>query len=61
MALLIVWPVLALTVSAVICFVLLNVMVMPSAGEAGIVMLPVAKVPAGFITNTVPVDDGVKV
>jgi len=60
-ALLIVWPVLALTVRAVMAFVLLNVMVMPSEGEAGIVIVPVASVPAGFITNTVPVDDGVKV
>jgi hypothetical protein len=27
-------------------------MVMPSAGDDGIVIVPVAKVPAGFITNT---------
>jgi hypothetical protein len=56
-----VWLVLALTVSAVMILVLLNVTVIPSEGEAGIVIVPVARVPAGFITNTVPVDDGVKV
>jgi hypothetical protein len=39
-------------VSAVICWLLLNVMVMPSEGEAGIVIVPVASVAAGFITNT---------
>jgi hypothetical protein len=50
-ALLMVWPVLALTVSAVMAFVLLNVMTMPSAGAAGIVIVPVASVPAGFIIS----------
>jgi hypothetical protein len=38
-------------VSAVICWLLLNVIVMPSDGEAGIVIVPVANVPAGFITS----------
>jgi hypothetical protein len=50
-ALVSVWPVLAETVSAVICFVLLKVITMPSAGAAGIVMVPVANVPAGFIIS----------
>jgi hypothetical protein len=50
-ALLMVWPALALTVSAVMACVLVNVMVIPSNGAAGIVIVPVARVPAGFITN----------
>jgi hypothetical protein len=50
-ALLIVCPVLAATVSAVIACVVLNVITMPSAGAAGIVMVPVANVPAGFIIS----------
>jgi hypothetical protein len=33
---------------AEICCVVLNVMTMPSAGAAGIVMVPVAKIAAGF-------------
>jgi hypothetical protein len=40
--------VLAATVRAEIIFVLLNVITMPSAGAAGIVIVPVASVPAGF-------------
>jgi hypothetical protein len=39
-------------VSAVICCDELNVIVIPSAGAAGIVIVPVANVPAGCITNT---------
>jgi hypothetical protein len=48
MAVFIVWPVFALTVSVVIACVLLKVTTMPSAGAAGIVTVPVASVPAGF-------------
>jgi hypothetical protein len=40
------------SVSAVISFVLLNVTVIPSVGFAGIVIVPVANVAAGFIINT---------
>jgi hypothetical protein len=47
------WPVFALTVSAVMIWLELNVMVMPSAGAEGIVIVPVANVPAGFITRLV--------
>jgi hypothetical protein len=50
-ALLMVWPVLALTVSEVIVCVVLNVITMPSAGAAGIVIVPVANVAAGFIIS----------
>jgi hypothetical protein len=39
-------------VSAVISFVLLNVTVIPSTGFAGMVIVPVANVPAGFKINT---------
>jgi hypothetical protein len=46
-----VWPVLPFKVKAVICLVELNVMVMPSLGAAGIVIVPAANVPAGFITR----------
>jgi hypothetical protein len=46
-----VWPELAATVSAVIVCVLLKVTIMPSLGLAGIVMVPVANVPAGFIIS----------
>jgi hypothetical protein len=46
--LLIVCPVLAAVVSEVIACVLLNVTIMPSLGLAGIVIVPVANVPAGF-------------
>jgi hypothetical protein len=41
------WPVFAFTVKAVICCVDVIVMFMPSTGEAGIVTVPVANVPAG--------------
>jgi hypothetical protein len=48
----IVCPVLALTVRVVIVCVVLNVTVIPSTGFAGMVIVPVANVPAGFIINT---------
>jgi hypothetical protein len=38
-------------VSAVICCVVLNVTTIPSLGLAGIVIVPVANVPAGFIIS----------
>jgi hypothetical protein len=46
------WPVLPFNVSAVISCVVEMVIVIPSAGADGIVIVPVAKVPAGFITRT---------
>jgi len=50
------WPVLALTVNAVMICEELMVTTMPSAGEAGIVTVPVASVPNGFrITVVMPV------
>ena len=48
----ILWPVFALTVNAVMIWLELKRMVMPSAGEAGIVIVPVANVTEGFITST---------
>jgi hypothetical protein len=42
-------PVFALTVNKVMIWLELNLIVMPSLGEAGIVIVPVAKVVAGFI------------
>jgi hypothetical protein len=46
------WPVFALTVNKVMIWLELNLIVMPSLGEAGIVIVPVANVVAGFITST---------
>lgn len=46
-------PALALTVKAVIICVELNVITMPSAGEPGIVIVPVASVPAGLAISVV--------
>jgi hypothetical protein len=43
--------VLALTVSEEICWLLLNETTMPSLGLAGIVIVPVASVAAGFIIS----------
>ena len=53
------WPELAETVSAVMIWLELNLIVMPSAGVAGIVIVPVANVPAGFITNVCTPDANV--
>jgi hypothetical protein len=38
-------------VSAVICWLELNVIIIPSAGEAGIVIVPVARVAAGTMNS----------
>ena len=51
-ALLMVCPVFGLNVSPVIVWVLAKVTVMPSEGDKGMVTVPVAKVPAGFISAT---------
>ena len=45
-------PVFGLNVSPVIVWVLAKVTVMPSEGDKGMVTVPVAKVPAGFISAT---------
>ena len=47
------WPVLPLIVIAVISCVVVNVITMPSAGVAGIVIVPVASVPAGLMISVV--------
>ena len=52
-ALTMLWPELALTVKAVMICEELNAISMPSAGAAGIVIVPVASVPAGWMISVV--------
>ena len=47
------WPELALTVKAVMICVELNAISMPSAGAAGMMIVPVASVPAGWMISVV--------